>query len=446
MSSSRKQHSAPAARVLDVLARSRDAITESALELLSVPSVNPNYPGAHYDTYIGNESEANALIRDRFAAVFDEYSTPATSAQRENFAGRVRGRGRGRSLILNGHIDVVPPGDPENWSREPFTPVVEDGRVYARGASDMKTGVIAALWATRALQEAGVRLDGDLIVQSVAGEELGEHDVGTSCVLAAGYGADAAIILEPSASFDRPLNINPTAAGALWARIRVEGLAGHPGLRRELVRAGGAGEAAGVNAIDKGYLVLQALYQLEQDWGFQKKAPFFPTGHFSIMPGIIHGQGRDVNIPFIFAEYCEIDILVWYPPLVDPAEVRREIEEYVRAFVARDSWLGRRPPRFEWLLDFPGYHTPADHPIVRALSDAHERAVGSAAHIEAFPAACDATWVEQTGIPVVNYGPGHLANAHKADEWCAVQEIHDAAAALALTAMQWCGLSTEEFD
>jgi len=428
-------------RVRAVLENHREDISRTLGDLIEVPSVNPNYPGADHDAYIGYESEANLLLKERFSSYFDKAETLSSVARRENFAGRINGRGNGRSLILNGHVDVVPPGDEGNWEREPFAPEVQDGKIFGRGASDMKSGVVSAFWAVRALQEAGVPLKGDLIVQSVAGEELGEHEVGTSNVLAAGYTADAAIVLEPSASFSTPLNINPTAASLLWGQVRVEGLAGHIGLRRELVRAGGAGDAAGVNAIDKGYLVLQALYQLEQNWGIEKQAPLFPAGHFSIMPGVINGQGRDINIPFIFSEYCDIDFCAWYPPFADPEQVKAEIQDFIVRYVSHDRWLTEHPPIFTWKLDFPGYQTPVEHPIVGALGHGHQQATGRNATIEAFPAACDATWIASSGIPVVNYGPGHLANAHKANEWCSLSEVHDAALSIALTAMNWCGVA-----
>jgi len=429
-----------AQRVLDAIDEARDQIVDDVKRLVEVPSVNPNYPGVRSEDYLGQESEANLLIRDRFGYLFDRSQLLKSHDRRENFAGVVRGSGAGRSLLLNGHIDVVPAGDANTWSSDPFRATETAGRIHGRGASDMKSGVVAALSAIEAIRSANIDLTGDLVFHSVAGEELGEHEVGTGCVLASGYTADAAIVVEPSASFETPLTINPTAAGLLWGRVRVEGLAGHPGLRRELVRAGGAGTRAGVNAIDKGYLVLQALYRIEERWGTSKQHSLFKPGQFVVMPGTIHGRGKDIDIPFVFAEYCEIDFIVWYPPEEDPAAVKYEIQEFVSRSVSSDPWLSDNPPTYEWPVEFPGFHTDPNQEIVRTLATAHESATGDGAVVEAFPAACDATWIARTDIPVVNYGPGHLANAHKPDEYCEVDEIISATRSLALTVLDWCGV------
>lgn len=429
-----------ARRVLAAIENSRERIIEDVKRLVEVPSVNPNYPGVRSEDYLGQESEANLLLRDRFGYLFDRSQLVKSQERRENFAGIVKGSGRGRSLLLNGHIDVVPAGNPDMWETDPFIASEVSGRIHGRGASDMKSGVIAAFSAIEAIRTSDIQLAGDLVVHSVAGEELGEHEVGTGCVLQNGYTADAAIVVEPSANFDSPLSINPTAASLLWGRVRVEGVAGHPGLRRELVRAGGAGARAGVNAIDKGYLVLQALYRMEEQWGLSKQRPLFKPGQFVVMPGTIHGRGKDIDIPFVFAEYCEIDFIVWYPPEENSDVVKREIEQFVNQSVSLDPWLADNLPTYEWPVEFPGFSTQADHEIVRTLGESHERANGISAIVEAFPAACDATWIAKTDIPVVNYGPGHLANAHKPNEYCDVDEIIAATRSLALTALEWCGV------
>jgi len=428
-------------RVLAEIDNARSEIVKAVRGLIEVPSVNPNYPGIREQDYLGHESEANLLLREQFGHLFDKAEMLGSVKKRENFAGVVSGSGDGRSLLLNGHVDVVPAGGRDLWEHDPFSATERDGRIYGRGASDMKGGVIASFYAVEALQRAGVRLAGDLVVHAVAGEELGEHEVGTGCLIGAGYTADAAIVVEPSANFDGPLAINPAAAGLLWGRVRVEGLAGHPGLRRELIRAGGAGARAGVNAIDKGYLVLQVLYRIEEQWGLSKQQSLFKPGQFVVMPGTIHGRGNDIDIPFVFAEYCEIDFLVWYPPKEEAGAVRDEIERYIARSTSIDPWLADHPPVVTWHVDFPGYQTPADHDIVHALEGAHQRTTGHPAILEAFAAACDATWISQVDIPVVNYGPGHLADAHKVNESCSIDEILAATRSLALTAMNWCGIA-----
>jgi acetylornithine deacetylase len=194
---------------------------------------------------------------------------------------RVWRRGSGRSLILNGHVDVVPAGDPGLWPHDPSAGEVADGRLWGRGSCDMKAGLAAGIGALRALADAGVRLAGDVVFQAVVDEETGGP--GTRRAVER-YRADAAIVLEPTAR-----TIMPCEGGLEWLHVVVRGVSGHSALRYRSIHAGGRGAA--VNAIEKAAKLLAFVQDLERHWGNRKVHPLMPRGITTINPGLIKGGG-----------------------------------------------------------------------------------------------------------------------------------------------------------
>jgi len=220
--------------------------------LIRVPSVNPNYPhfeGVPQGDGTG-ETAAQAVLRPVYEAAGCEIDQFEAVSGRANLVGVRRGTGGpdARSLIFNGHVDTVAPGDPKRWtSGNPFDGRVEDGRVVGMGASDMKAGLVAQAWAVRALTTAGVRLRGDLIVESVVGEELMEHRAGTTATIERGYRADAAIVSEPTSFSGRP-TLAPASGGGTVFTLRIEGLTAHSCARGNHIWPGGTGERHAGNA------------------------------------------------------------------------------------------------------------------------------------------------------------------------------------------------------
>jgi acetylornithine deacetylase len=154
---------------------------------------------------------------------------------------------KARSLILNGHMDVVPTGDESAWTGGPWSGDVRDDRLWGRGSCDMKGGLAAGVTAVAALKQAGIQPKGDVIIESVIGEESG--GVGTLATLLRGYRADAALILEPTR-----MALCPIGAGALSFRIHVRGRAAHGAMRLE-----------GISAVEKFYGLMEAVRHLETD-------------------------------------------------------------------------------------------------------------------------------------------------------------------------------------
>lgn len=408
-------------------------------EIVQIQSVNPLYPGVDTEKVLGGEKENNKVLK----AVVEAFGCKATlvekARERASLVGVLKGAGDGKSLILNGHIDTVPFGDPKKWNWEnPISGKVVGGRLYGRGATDMKGGIVAMIKAVEAIGSAGYKLKGDVIIESVVGEESMSHELGVDAVTEAGFKADAAIVTEPTAPPTR-LAVVPVTPGAIWFKIKIEGKPVHVGVRDELFRAGGRGDAIGVNALEKGVKVIEALQELEQQWGITKQHPLFKPGHFVIHPGIIKAGPTGVLVPFIISDYCEIDYCIFYHPKQSYESVKKEVQAYLSSVCSRDTWLRIHPPKIEWLLNWPSAEISTKHPIVRTLVASHTSATGKAPEIHGFAAVCDAAFLDAKGIPSVVYGPGDLLVAHAFNEYVEVSELVTAAESIALTLLDWCG-------
>ncbi len=432
-----------ASRVLDEVEAGREELIHAISEAVRIPSVNPRYPGQVYEEVVGGEGRVSQFVAEIYRELGAEVDVFGLEPGRENAVGVIRGSGGGRSLIYNGHVDVVPPGRIENWRHDPFGGELDGERIWGRGSTDMKAGVLAQAFAARALKRSGVRLRGDLILEAVVGEECMNNDIGVSATVERGYRADAAVVAEPTTGA-RPLAVMPTSPGQLWFTLTVQGRVTHAANRGQTLYPGASGTAPGVSAIDKGFVIYEGLRRLEQQWGFVKRHPHYRPGQFTIMPGIIEGGTSGVQFPLFVPERMRTEYLIWYPPDDDPQEVMREIEEHVQHIAATDDWLREHPPQIEWRLHWPA-NAPAADEITEALCAAHRQAVEGtrltgAAEVSGFPAVDDASWLTLAGIPAISYGPGDLAVAHADDEFVQIDEVMCATRAFALLAMQWCGV------
>ena len=434
-------------KVLEIIDGMKQEIVDGVSRVVQVPSVNPKYPGVDYDEEVGGESDANKVIADFYEKIGCDMDVWAEEPGRNNVVGTIKGAGGGRSLIFNGHIDTVPTGRHEDWKfSNPFLGRVENNNIYGRGACDMKGGVVAQAMAATALHRAGVKLKGDLILESVVGEEVMDHEAGTTATIKRGYRADAAIVSEPSASGETPLAVVPVSPGLLWMSVTCSGKASHASNRAETIRAGGPGINVGVNAVDKGIQIFEALLRLEQEWGLTKKHHLFNPGHFVLHPGVIAGGPHGVQVPFIISQYATIEYAVWYHPEEDVEAVKKEIETFVHHAAQLDLWLRDNPPEIDWKLHWPPFDIPEDHPICRTIGAAHESAskgsrLEGPATTAGFYAVDDGTFLTANGIPAVTYGPGSIHHAHMVDEFVNIDEMVVATKAYALAAMDWCGVA-----
>lgn len=427
-------------RVSERIDSMHDDLIEAIRSTIRIPSVTPRYPGEDYDSIVGGESEVARVLGHLYGRAGCEIDIFGLEPGRDNCVGILRGAGNGRSLIYNGHSDVVPPGPAEEWHHGgPWSGRVARQKVWGRGACDMKAGIVAQAFAAIALAEEQIALAGDLILETVVGEEMMEHELGTTACIKRGYRADAAVVSEPSAPPDA-LAVAPVTCGVLWFEVAIEGKACHTSMRGESIHAGGYGAEVGVSAVDKAFLVFSALRQLEDEWGLAKKHPLFRPGHFAMQPGVFIGAPKSGLVPFAIPDKATIDYIVWYSPDEQPADVRREVEEQVRRAAALDPWLRSHAPIVTWKHHWPKSVLALSHPIVGTALRAHELASGMLGVARGFVAVNDATYLNAGGIPAITYGPGDLRVAHGIDEHVSIEEVLTATRTYAILAMEWCGV------
>ncbi len=325
-----------------------------------------------------------------------------------------------RTLILNGHMDVVPTGSEALWSASPWSGEVKDGKLYGRGSCDMKAGLTANVFAVQALQALGFRPAADVLLESVIGEESG--GVGTLTTIVKGFRADAAIITEPTC-----LHACPVQAGALTFRIRVSGRAIHACMKSH-----------GVSAIEKFYLVLQAVQELERRRHVQYKNSLYEDPH-NIAPisfGTIHGGDWPSTVPDQVVVEGRFGVL----PGETLDDARRAMAAAVARAVAVDPWLQSHPPKIEWFEgQFESGQTPVAEPIVESIQQCHAEVLGRATVLQGVTYGSDLRLFTNHGnVPAVLYGPGNIAQAHTVDEWVDLREVFSAAKVLAYIITQWC--------
>ena len=426
------------------LLRAVEAQREALLDLVrDLVSCRTDSQSAHNPEFASEARRCQEIVANWLAESGADVERWQEPPRYPVVAGKLAGRGGGRSLAFNGHIDVVPAGDLSAWSRDPWSGARDDGRLWGRGTADMKGGVACALAAIRALRESGIALAGDVWAHVVADEEV----VGQSTrrLLQRVPTVDAALVAEPT-----DLRIMPVEGGLVHLRIEVEGRESHAGNRYMSIHAGGQGDRAGINAIEKGFRIVAALQDLERQWGNLRHHPMLPAGFNSIMPGIISGGpggGADgqitmVSNPGTAPNYCSIEYNIWFLPGETFDEVREEIEGYVLAACQLDPWLREHPPRFTWKLRdiyFPPAETAPDHPFIESLAGALET-IGVPPRIEAFTAASELAWYAERGIPGTIFGPGRIAQAHSANEYVEIEQPCQARAAMTRAAASWCGV------
>ncbi|MGH2953538.1 MAG: ArgE/DapE family deacylase [Solirubrobacterales bacterium] len=353
-------------------------------------------------------------------------------AGRPQLVARFRGAAEGRSLLLNGHVDVVSAEPRKRWTSDPFEPEVRDGSLYGRGACDMKGGVAAMVEAALALVESGVELAGELILTTVTDEEW--NGAGTLALAARGVAADAGIVPEAT-------GFEPWIAcrGILNPTVTVEGRPGHAEMPQPDWREGGA-----VNAIEKTTIVLDAVRELRERWrSAAGDHPLLAPGE--LIPTVIQGGEWWVSYP----ASCTTTIDVTYLPEQGDADggwgakLEREIEDWILERAREDPWLAEHPPSFAWGTNLAPAEIAAEHPIVESALAAGD-AVGRPGKVAALQGWHDAATLTRFGTPTISYGPSGLSNdgetiAHAVDEHVPVDDLVACAKALATAALNWCG-------
>ena len=329
---------------------------------------------------------------------------------------------RGKSLILNGHIDVVPEGPEDQWSRSPWDGEIRDGWMYGRGAGDMKAGLISNLFAFDAIGKAGLELTGRVHLESVVEEECTGN--GSLAALLRGYTADAVIISEPEEDALVRANV-----GVLWFTVRVSGNPTHP---REM--------ATGFNAIDAAYEVIGALRHLETEWNAQKSDhPYFEDLDHPINFNIGGIQGGDW--PSSVPAWCELRVRVALYPGVTADSAWAEVVNCVEAEAADES--NHQP--FEVSLTPDGFYAEGyvlepGSAAESLLEETHRAAFSRELTSFTTPGYLDGrVFVNYGDTPTLVYGPVS-ENIHGFDERVSVESIRKCTKSMALFLASWCGV------
>lgn len=333
---------------------------------------------------------------------------------RYNIVADFKGTG-GRSLMFNGHVDIMPPGDISRWHSDPFKPEIRDGMIYARGVADMKAGLMASVLGVKLLQDAGLQLPGDVTLLSVADEEGGGN--GTLVSMLNGRCSDAAVVCEPTNK-----TVIMAHMGFIFFEVNVTGIALHSSKKWE-----------GVNAIEKAMFLIDALHQLENKWLMIYRHKILPPPTLNI--GVIQGgtAGNDVPNSCTF-RFC----LHYVPGLMEHQDVIDEIKSTLLLRSQGDEWLRENPPIISIYQQGLGFEQDTDHEFVKLAQTCAQHGLKEDVIITGSPAANDARLMKNIGrMPTIVLGPGRMEDCHVIDEAVPVGEYLDFILVYALLIWNW---------
>lgn len=419
----------------------REYATELTQRLVRIPSVNPKFvviPEQNREAAVQDVVEAELRALGMSIDRWDVYPG------RPDVVGQLPGDEES-SLLLCGHIDVVPIGERSAWTVDPFGGEIKEGRLYGRGAVDMKSGVAAAIAAVRAIRKAGIELKGRVAIHSVVDEEAG--GAGAISAVQRGHLAKAAIITEPSWG-----EIQICEGGLEWVRVTIQGRQGHAGWRYNEIwpQHNTPGRLQpGVNAIDLAARFMDALRHFESARCRDRSHPLVPPGLNTINIGAMQaGAGLGPNglpltmtNPAIIPDVAVLDLDFKFLPNEKKEDVRAEFENFVHHFCQSDLWLKDHPIKVEWELGglhFPPMDTSPDHPLVQSLARRRTELSGKA-KITGFAAVADCAHYAGAGVDAMICGPTG-EGLHGVDEYVDLASLEETTKTLAAAIIDWCGV------
>ncbi|MBS7635494.1 M20 family metallopeptidase [Candidatus Bathyarchaeota archaeon] len=373
-----------------------EEVVEVLRELIRRPSQNPP----------GNEKVVAEYIYEKMKhwgfepkyVYKPEPSRPSVGVVYKGSEGKPR-------LILNGHIDVVPEGDLSNWSVTPYEGIVKEGRIYGRGACDMKGGIAAAMIAAKVIKESGVELRGDLVLQFAMGEETGE--AGTKSLLEEDFVGDWGIVLEPT-----DLKVMTAEKGLAWYHINIKGKPTHAS-RPEL----------GINAIYKALKLISAIREYNDEIGKR----IHPLCGKDICTVTMIRAGTKENV---IPESCWLSIDRRIIPGEKIEQVDKEIEEIIRRISSEDPEF-----RCEWkrVMLYESAEIPVDHEIAEVVRKNTKEITGVYPEPAGTLGSTDQrNFINDFNIPAITWGPG-WEKSHEIDEYVEIRKVVDCAKILVLT-------------
>ena len=406
-----------------------DANKEGAIaflqKMVSIPSVTGDE--AAIQTFVSDHMRSIGLSVDMWETDWEELKkhpgyrpVDRGYAGRPNMVGTLKGTGGGRSLILNGHTDVIPVGKGEGWSDDPWSAKIKNGRIYGRGSCDMKSGVASHILAVEYLKKLGFTPKGDVMINVVIDEEVSGH--GTLDTVIRGYHADAGVSGETS-----DLAVQPACIGRIWFEIEIHGKPA--GIQQRYL---------GVSGIDLGNTITRAVAELEAIRIATVTHPLYPSAIDSL-PCIV-GSFQAGGYPSAFPANCLLKGSIGTVPGEDHEGVKRSLVEKVAKAAEGDPWMKDHPP----VVRFVGYDAraseiPRSHPIVETVSRCYAEVTGKEPVISGRQGAADTRFLNLYGkTPTVIFGPGSTAVMHADDEWVSIDDYMTAIKVMALSIYDWC--------
>jgi acetylornithine deacetylase/succinyl-diaminopimelate desuccinylase family protein len=342
----------------------------------------------------GGERECAEVVYEKLKGLGLDVKMVEKTQGRTNVVATLHGQRGTPKLLYNGHIDVVPPGN--GWTRDPFGAEIIDGKMFGRGAADMKSGVASMVASIEAIVKSGTTLKGDLILTAVADEETGSIH-GTRHLIEGGLKADMAVVSEPT-----DLRVEIANKGILWAEITTYGSGAHAS-RPHL----------GVNAIDKMREVLEALRGVR----LEGRNDLFDVPQPVLSVTTIKG-GTKINV---IPDRCSIEIDRRLLPGESPDQALRDITD---AIDAARTWDPQLKTDVRVLEEWPPMETSAEEPIVKSLVDAVYSVTGVKPGLYGKAAGTDASWlVRDAKIPTALLGPGDPRLSHTPDECVDLEKV-----------------------
>jgi len=380
-----------------------DELVALTRDLVRIPSVvRPGDPTA---TEAAVASHVEGWMRSQGFDVEVQQVAPG----RPNVLGAIGEAAAGPTLLLEGHTDVVTEGDPSAWTHPPFAAELVDGKIYGRGAADMKSGLAAAMIAAAAIKRSGAALAGRLVVGALVDEEGDMIGAKHLCATPIGRALSAAIVCEPE---DNELCLEQR--GVVWARVTARGRMAHGAMPEA-----GANPIAALAALVADAPRLQRRLRALCTRSRYLKPP-------TVTPTVVMAPVAGVPQSNVIPATAQATLDVRLTPGPDADAVAKEIDEACRR--AADACPG---VSVEW-TPINGFRMATkverSEPLVRAMVSAVRRATGRAARWGGVPGSTDGTILRtQLGIPIVTCGPGHRLIPHQVDEYVEVADLVDAA-------------------
>ena len=378
--------------------------------------------GQEYMEALFRRMGASEIIKDQMSesVILKCYETYGEGNLGHNYEDRYnvyatfKGKDSSKSLMFNGHIDTMPPGDEKEWMFPPHTPTVKDGKLYGLGAADMKVGLMASTLAVKLLQDAGIELPCDVKITSVCDEEGGGN--GSMQAAMNGQKADGVIVCEPT---DGGLVV--AHMGFVFFKVEFEGKANHSGEKR-----------LGVSAIEKAMKVIRGLEELEHGWLLNYKHPLLPSPSLNV--GTIHGGTAGSTV----AGKCYFETCIHYLPQSCYEKVYHEFTSVVNDIAKSDPWMREHMPKITMYQSGGAFEEEVDAPLVQTMLEAYKEAVGEEVSILGSPAGCDSRiWKRITGAQVMQYGPGRQEQCHSVNEYVEIESFYRAILVYAQLILLW---------